>query len=172
MSVLTREWLAEQAACDDDYSGALRELAAPDIPLTWEAFRRAQSLGLNLIWLGARLVSVKERREFVLFTVGQRAAAVTVLLGREPPRTAKGLREAASAVWNAAPAEGYVQARNAAAALREMARDMACRKAGAWDVELAAAAALRAISWGGGEEANARREQEGWLGRKVLGEER
>ena len=54
-------WFDETGACGADCRAAKCEWE-DTIPLTWEAFERARELGLNLTWLGVRLVDDAGRR--------------------------------------------------------------------------------------------------------------
>ena len=168
MMSLRKGWLREAGACGRDYEVVEREWG-DKIPVTWEAFEHAKKLGLNLMWLGVRLMDGAGRRAFVALTIDQRREALEQRQGKPLPKKASELEKMATEAWEAATEATLIECRNLSAALRELARDVALTEPTPLDCERAARATLRAVSWLGGDEGGIQRQQQQWRAERVLG---
>lgn len=169
MKSISRKWIEQQGACGPDYQRALEMLAGKDAEALVPALvDRARAAGVNLLWVGCRLLSSKQLSEFVAFTVAKRRSMLEILLGSAPPASSKALRAESRDEWGIWTSTGDVPARSRATVLRETARDMDNRSPTPAQAEEAALAALRAVSYAGEDQASARSELEDWLAQKLV----
>ena len=164
--MLTREWLLAQGACGPDLERSVKEFGET-IAVSRVTIQRASEFGINVLWVGCRLIGQSTRNEFIDFTLNQRRAALETMLGRAAPREPDALRTAAVAARQKWSATGDIQARSLAIGLRDFARDGVLRDPSPNQAEESALAAQRAISYAGGDQAAAKVAQEEWLTRMI-----
>ena len=155
--IITLERLERMKPCAEQYATVARMY--PDgVPLTAAAIAALEAAGVDTMWAGLRLLTARQRREFVVFTLRQRQPALVTLFGRA------GLPEQAAAIealrlreFGDMPVaqEVFAAARDAArGAARVAAWDAAWAESdassvsarAAWDASAAASAASAAVS--------------------------
>ena len=89
--IITLERLERMKPCAEQYATVARMY--PDgVPLTAAAIAALEAAGVDTMWAGLRLLTARQRLEFVVFTLRQRQPALVTLFGRA------GLPEQAAAI--------------------------------------------------------------------------
>jgi len=168
---VTTTWLAGMNACGPEFD-AFRQHFGDGLEVTWAAFDAAEGQGLNLIWLGLRLLPPPYLPEFVALTIAERQEAVRSLSpGGDAPASAPALRAASAGAWERWQETGAHAPRSLAIALRDLANDLtlAPLRIGAQEAERAVRHCLRAVSMAGLEEGPVRRRLCEWMAEKIMG---
>ena len=136
--IITLERLERMKPCAEQYATVARMY--PDgVPLTAAAIAALEPAGVDTMWAGLRLLTARQRREFVVFTLRQRQPALVTLFGRA------GLPEQAAAIEALRLREfgDMPVAQEVFAAARDAARDAArgAARVAAWDAAWAESAA-------------------------------
>ena len=132
--IITLERLERMKPCAEQYATVARMY--PDgVPLTAAAIAALEAAGVDTMWAGLRLLTARQRREFVVFTLRQRQPALVTLFGRA------GLPEQAAAIEALRLREfgDMPVAQEVFAAARDAARGAA--RVAAWDAAWAESAA-------------------------------
>ena len=165
---IQRETVRALGACGDDYNRAV-EMFGDFVDLSPATVARARAAGLNLLWMGVRLLDEPGRAAFMAYTLAERIRLLTVLLGAAPPAGAEGLRQAGDAAWkrwSASTPEDF-DARNRATVLREAARDMAKDSPTPAEIEAAGLSVQRAASYAGEDQIPIRDAMVDWIVARV-----
>ncbi|OGR89984.1 MAG: hypothetical protein A2V88_12320 [Elusimicrobia bacterium RBG_16_66_12] len=166
---VTTTWLAGMNACGPEFD-AFRQHFGDGLEVTWAAFDAAEAQGLNLIWLGLRLLPPSYLPEFVALTIAERRGAVRSL-GGDALASASDLRAASAGAWERWQETGDHAQRSLAIALRDLAGDLtlAPMRIGAQEAERAVRHCLRAVSMAELEEGPVRRRLCEWMAEKIMG---
>lgn len=167
---IRREAVRALGACGDDYKRAV-EMFGDFVDLSPATVAQARAAGLNLLWMGVRLLDEPGRAAFMAYTLAERTRLLTVLLGASPPASAAGLRQAGDAAWQqwATTTPDDIDARSRATVLREAARDMEKQAPTPAELESAGLAVQRAASYAGEDQIPMRDAMVDWIVARVTG---
>ncbi len=161
---IDRAQIEKLGACGDDHARALA-LFGDRVEITPASVAAARAAGINLLWMGVRLLDEPGRAAFMAYTLAERTRLLTVLLGAAPPASAAGLRQAADAAWQqwATTTPDDIDARSRATVLRETARDTEKGAPKPPELEAAGLSVQRAASYAGEDQIPIRDAMVDWI---------
>src|SRR3989304_465350 len=68
-SRITESWLKRQGACADGWKAKFRALWPKGAPVTLEAALQAHAEGLDVLWVGTRLLPAEDMEPFCIYTL-------------------------------------------------------------------------------------------------------